>query len=82
MRYFFIIDRIVKGHVSLGWCPTGDMTGNFFTKPNQGALFRQFGDLIMGVEAQPEPGLGKPRAKKKSRQDKLVPSKTGTAKLS
>ena len=35
------------------------MTGDFFTKPNQGALFKRFRDLIMGVVAQPDPGPGK-----------------------
>jgi hypothetical protein len=33
--YFFITDRIV----SLVWCPTGDMIGDFMTKPLQGAWF-------------------------------------------
>jgi hypothetical protein len=31
------------------WCPTGDMVGDFTTKPLQGALFRKFRDQIMGV---------------------------------
>ena len=52
-------DRIKKGDVSVAWCPTDDMTGDFFTKTNQGALFRRFRDLIMGVVAQPDPGPGK-----------------------
>ena len=59
IRYFFVTDRINKGDVSVAWCPTDDMTGDFFTKPNQGALFRRFRDLIMGVVAQPDPGPGK-----------------------
>ena len=56
---FFVTDRINKGDVSVAWCPTDDMTGDFFTKPNQGALFRRFRDLIMEVLAQPDPGPGK-----------------------
>ena len=60
MRYFFITDRIQKGDVSVEWCPTGEMTGDFCTKPTQGALFRRFRDLMMGVLAQPDPGPGKP----------------------
>ena len=63
MRYFFITDRISKKDMSVEWCPTGDMTGDFFTKPLQGALFRRFRDLIMGVRAQPEPGPGKSKEK-------------------
>jgi hypothetical protein len=62
MRYFFVTDRIAKGDMSLAWCPTGDMTADYFTKPNQGALFKQFRDLIMGVTAQKDPGSGKPKA--------------------
>ena len=71
MRYFFITDRVAKGDVSLKWCPTGDMTGYFWTKPNQGALFIQFRDLIMGVRPQPDPGPGKhkePKGKKLGKQ--------------
>ena len=59
IRSFFVTDRIKRGDVSLEWCPTDYMTGDFFTKPNQGALFRRFRDFIMGVVAQPDPGPGK-----------------------
>ena len=54
-------DRNNKGEVSVAWCPTDDMTGDFFTKPNLGALFRRFRDLIKGIVAQsdPEPGNSK-----------------------
>ena len=57
--YFFMTDRINKGDVSVAWCPTDDMTCDLFTKPNLGALFRRFRDLIMGVVAQPDPVPGK-----------------------
>ena len=63
MRYFFVTDRIRMGDVSVDWCPTEDMMGDFFTKPNQGALFRRFRDMIMGVVVQPDPGPGKPKVK-------------------
>ena len=29
MRFFFVMDRITKRNISVGWCPTGDMTGDF-----------------------------------------------------
>ena len=61
MHFFFVTDRIAKRDVSVQWCPTGDMTGDFFTKPTQGALFRKFRDQIMGVVKQPDPGPGKPK---------------------
>ena len=35
IRYFFVTDRIQKGDVELEWCPTAEMTGDFFTKPLQ-----------------------------------------------
>jgi hypothetical protein len=66
MRYFFITDRVAKGELSVEWCPTEDMTGDFLTKPLQGAMFKRFRDLIMGVVAQPSPGPGKSTGKRKS----------------
>ena len=47
-------DRIQKGDVDVRWCPTNLMTGDFFTKPLQGALFKRFRDLIMGVMPHPD----------------------------
>jgi hypothetical protein len=49
VRYFFITDRISKGEVRVEWCPTNDMIADFMSKPLQGALFKKFRDLIMGV---------------------------------
>ena len=57
--YFFIADRVTQGNVSLVWCPTGYIIGDFITKPLQGALFRKFRDQIMGVIPDPDPGPGK-----------------------
>ena len=59
IRYFFIIDRVAQGDVSLVWCPTGDMIGDFMTKPLQGSLFRKFRDQIMGVIPAQDTGPGK-----------------------
>ena len=59
IRYFFITDRIAKGKLSVSWCPTGDMIRDYMTKPLQGALFRKFRDLIMGVVPTQDPGPGK-----------------------
>ena len=41
------------------WCSTGVMTVDFYTKPLQGAMFRNLRDNIMGVVSQPYPGPGK-----------------------
>jgi hypothetical protein len=57
--FFFMTDRVNKGDVSLVLCPTGDMIGDFMTKPLQGALFRKFRDHVMGVVPAQDPGPGK-----------------------
>ena len=49
VRYFFITNRISKGEVCVEWCLTKDMVADFLTKPLQGATFKRFRDLIMGV---------------------------------
>ena len=76
IRYFFITDRIAQGELSVGWCPTGDMIGDYMTKPLQGNLFTRFRDQIMGVTPAKEPKQEEPRshdlAKKKEPKEGLV----------
>ena len=50
VRYFFVTDRIKNEEVSVEYCPTGDMVGDFFTKPLQGCQFRKFRNIIMNVQ--------------------------------
>jgi hypothetical protein len=50
IRYFFITDRIANGELSIEHCPTGVMLSDYFTKPLQGAPFREFRDRIMNVD--------------------------------
>jgi hypothetical protein len=57
--YLFITDRVSKEKLSIVWCPTGDMIGDYATKPLQGALFRKFRDQIMGVVPARDPRPGK-----------------------
>jgi hypothetical protein len=57
--YFFITNRVSKEEVLAVWCPTGDMIGDYATKPLQGALFRKFRDQIMGVVPVRDPVPGK-----------------------
>ncbi len=54
VRYFFITDQISKGEVQVKWCPTKDMVAYFLKKPLQGASFKRFRDLIMGVLSRRE----------------------------
>ena len=72
IRYFFVTDRIKKGDVSVEWCPTELMHGDFMTKPTQGALFTRTRDQIMGaVEPQmPEAGKAHKKGKKKTKESK------------
>jgi hypothetical protein len=59
IQYFFITDRVSKEEVLVVWCPTGDMSVDYVTKPLQGTLFRKFRDQIMGVTPARDPGPGK-----------------------
>jgi hypothetical protein len=59
IRYFFITNKVSKEEVLVVWCRTGDMIGDYTTKPLQGALFRKFRDQIMGVTPARDPGPGK-----------------------
>ena len=47
--YLFITDRVKKGEVSVVWCHTEYMIGDYMTKPLQGNMFRKFIYQIMGV---------------------------------
>jgi hypothetical protein len=76
IRYFFITDRIANGDLSIEWCPTLDMIGDYMTKPLQGALFCKFRDLIMGVVPVQDRLKGKSTLKdRKPRKQSLAPSK-------
>jgi hypothetical protein len=82
IRYFFITDRVSKNEVSVVWCPTGDMIGDYATKPLQGALFRKFRDQIMGVVPAEDPGPGKKKPTNgKSETNKNKPRKGKTTSL-
>eukprot|EP00980_Cylindrotheca_fusiformis_P025003 scaffold12889_cov76-Cylindrotheca_fusiformis.AAC.1 len=62
IRYFFIKDRVASGEITLLYCPTGEMLGDFFSKPQQGGMFQRFRDVIMGVTHHSSiPNLGQPQ---------------------
>jgi hypothetical protein len=50
IRYFFLTDQVEKGNVTIVYCPTDDMIGDFHTKPLQGEKFRKFRNAILGCE--------------------------------
>ena len=47
--YFFVGDVAKRQHVTIDYCPTDDMIGDFFTKPRGGAKFRRFRNIIMNI---------------------------------
>ena len=49
IRYFFVADVIERKHLTLKYCPTDKMIGDFFTTPVGGAKFRQFCNIIMNI---------------------------------
>jgi hypothetical protein len=48
IRYFFMQDCFESEGVSVVYCPTDKMLANFFTKPLQGSLFRNFRAVLLG----------------------------------
>ena len=41
IRYFFTKNRVDKKAITIQHCKTKDMTADYFTKPQQGQLFRK-----------------------------------------
>ena len=48
IRYFFLTNQVEKGNLSIEYCPTDEMIGDFMTKPLQGIKFKKFADAVMG----------------------------------
>jgi hypothetical protein len=44
-----VTDRVANGEVQVKYCPTGNINGDYFTKPLQEAAFRKFWDRILNV---------------------------------
>ena len=51
IRYFFITDQIKKGNVTVEYCPTDDMEGDYMTKPCQGSKFSKHRTSLMNVNS-------------------------------
>jgi hypothetical protein len=50
IRYFFLTDQVEKGNVTIVYCPSDGMVGDFHTKPLQGEKFCKFQNAILGCE--------------------------------
>ena len=48
IRYFFLTDQIAKKNVEVEYCPTLKMYADFMSKPQQGKLFKDHCDYLMG----------------------------------
>ena len=48
--YFFLHDQQEKGNLKVEYCPTGEMIGDFMTKPKQGREFKRFWNNVMGLD--------------------------------
>ena len=49
IRYFFITDRIKSNEVNVEYCPTEFLVGDYYSKPLQGKLFRQFRNFTLNI---------------------------------
>ena len=57
--------------MSVEWCPTGEITRYFLTKPNQGSIFKIFRDLIMVAMTQTDTRNGKQGNRRKNQTKKI-----------
>ena len=48
IRYFFVTDQVEKGNLTIEYCPTNEMLGDFMMKPLQGSKFSFFKSRLMG----------------------------------
>jgi len=48
IRYLFINEQVEKGRLTVEYCPTGSMIGDFLSKTLQGSTFKRMKELIMG----------------------------------
>ena len=48
IRYFWLKDRVISEGITIRHCPTLQMLADFFTKPLQGNLFKQFKSVLLG----------------------------------
>ena len=50
VRYFFVKQKIDDKEVTIVWCPTDKLVGDFFSKPLSGAKFIEFRGKIMNLK--------------------------------
>ena len=81
IRYYFITARIASGEVSIEYCPTGDMVGDFHTKSLQGSQFCQFRDIILGIANKDIAGYNtQARQYRKAKKEKHLIAQRGASR--
>ena len=50
IRYFFLHDQAEQGNLKFGYCPTGEMLGDYNTKPLSGMPFKRMRKRLMGMD--------------------------------
>lgn len=55
IRLFFVTDQKEKGNLSIEFCPTERMTGDYMTKPLHGKKFAEFRQEIMNLPVRKLP---------------------------
>ena len=49
IKFFYITDLIQRKELSIEYCPTDSMVGDYMTKPLVGSKFVQFRNIIMNL---------------------------------
>jgi hypothetical protein len=49
IKIFYVTDLVSRNEVEIKYCPTGEMIGDYMTKPLVGSKFKKFRDLIMNL---------------------------------
>ena len=49
IRYFFVKDKVDSKEIKIKYCPSGQMVGDYLTKPLQGAQFRKHRSTILNI---------------------------------
>jgi hypothetical protein len=49
IKMFYVTDLVTRNEVQVKYCPTGEMIGDYMTKPLVGSKFKRFRDLIMNL---------------------------------
>ena len=53
IRYFFVTDNIKRNKLSVEYCPTDTMLGDYYTKPTQGRKYKWQREKIMNLAPEP-----------------------------